>query len=148
MVRVGRGQGIEMFLKSPQNPLFMCVWIYIFFVLFCFVLKVTQSCPTRCDLMDYTVHGILQARILEWVAMPSSRRSSKPRDRTQVSHIAGRFFTSWATREALHITSIPHIYIFFLGYRNNMCPFCNLENKEKCKDYKSYCLECNGYIIY
>ena len=63
-------------------------------------LKVAQSCPTLCDLMDYTVHGILQARILEWVAFPFSRGSSQPRDRTQVSRIAGRFFTSWATREA------------------------------------------------
>ena len=43
------------------------------------------------------VHGILQARILEWVAFPFSRGSSQPRDRTQVSCIAGRFFTSWAT---------------------------------------------------
>ena len=50
--------------------------------------------------MDYTVHGILQARILEWVAFPFSRESSQPRDQTQVSHIAGGFFTSWATREA------------------------------------------------
>ena len=62
--------------------------------------KITQSCPTLCDTMDYTVHGILQARILEWAAFPFSRGSSQPRDRTQVSHIAGRFFTSWATREA------------------------------------------------
>ena len=44
-----------------------------------------------------TVHGILQARILEWVAFPFSRRSSQPRDQTQASLIAGRFFTSWAT---------------------------------------------------
>ena len=44
--------------------------------------------------------GILQARIPEWVAMPSSRGSSQPRDQTQVSHIAGRFFTVWATNEA------------------------------------------------
>ena len=43
--------------------------------------------------------GILQARILEWIAMPSSRGSSQPRDHTQVSHIAGRFFTIWATRK-------------------------------------------------
>ena len=50
--------------------------------------------------MDYTVQGILQARILEWVAVPFSRESSQPRDQTQVSNIAGRFFTSWATREA------------------------------------------------
>ena len=48
----------------------------------------------------YTVHGILQARILEWVAFPFSRGSSQPRDWTQVSHIAGGFFTSWATTEA------------------------------------------------
>ena len=52
------------------------------------------------DPIDYTVPGILQARILEWVAFPFSRESSQPRDRTQVSHIAGRFFTNWATREA------------------------------------------------
>ena len=44
---------------------------------------------------------IQQATILEWVAMPSSRGSSQPRDHTQVSHIAGGFFTIWATREAL-----------------------------------------------
>ena len=50
--------------------------------------------------MDYTVHGILQTRILEWVAFPLSRGSSQPRDQTQVSRIAGGFFTSWATREA------------------------------------------------
>ena len=62
--------------------------------------KVTQSCPTLCGPMDYTVHGILQAWILEWVAFPFSRGSFQPRDRIQVSHIAGRFFTSWATREA------------------------------------------------
>ena len=56
--------------------------------------KVVQSCLTLCDPMDYTVHGILQARILEWVAFPFSRNSSQTRDRTQVSHIAGGFFTS------------------------------------------------------
>ena len=50
--------------------------------------------------MYYTVHGILQARILEWVAIPFSRGSSKPRDQIQVSHISGGFFTSWVTREA------------------------------------------------
>ena len=54
--------------------------------------KVTQSCPTLCDPVDYIVHGILQARILEGVAFPFSRGSSQPRDQTQVSHIAGGFF--------------------------------------------------------
>ena len=50
--------------------------------------------------MDYTVHGVLQARILEWLAFPFSRGSSQSRDWTQVSHTAGGFFTSWAIREA------------------------------------------------
>ena len=97
--------------------------------------KVTQSCLTLCDPMDYTVHGILQARILEWVAFPFpiqgsnpgvphcrqilyqlshqgsprilewvtysfSSQSSQPRNWTGVSFLAGRFFTSWATRKA------------------------------------------------
>ena len=56
--------------------------------------KVVQLCPTLCDPMGYAVRGILQARMLEWVAFPFSRGSSQPRDQTQVSHIAGGFFTS------------------------------------------------------
>ena len=69
------------------------------------VLCCAQSCPTPCDPMDCSppgssVHGILQARKLVWVATPSFRGSSQPRDWTQVSHIADRFFTSWASREA------------------------------------------------
>ena len=56
--------------------------------------KVAQSCLSLCNPMDYTVHGILQARILESVAVPFSRGSSQPRDQSQVSHIAGGFFTS------------------------------------------------------
>ena len=52
---------------------------------------------TLCDPRDYTVHGILQARILKRVAFPFSRGSSQPRDRTQVPHVAGGIFTSWAT---------------------------------------------------
>ena len=71
--------------------------------------QLLQSCPTLCDPMDYSlpgssVHGILQARILEWVAMPSSRGSSQPWDRTQDSYVflpalAGGFFTTSATWE-------------------------------------------------
>ena len=70
-------------------------------VLYLHRVKVAQSCPTVCNPVDNIVHGILQARILEWVAFPFSRGSSQPRDQTQVSRIAGGFFTSWATREAL-----------------------------------------------
>ena len=69
--------------------------------------------------LDYTVHGILQARILEWVAVPFSRGSSQPGDRTQVSHIAGGFFISWATREALNVnTSYLEINI---SLKNRQC---------------------------
>ena len=62
--------------------------------------KVPQSCAILCNPMDFGVQGILQARILKWAAFPFFRGSSKPRDRTQVSCIAGGFFTSLATREA------------------------------------------------
>ena len=60
-------------------------------------MEVAQLCPTLCNHMDYRVHGILQARILGWVAIPFSKGFSQQRDQTQVSRIAGRFFTNWAT---------------------------------------------------
>ena len=59
-----------------------------------------MSCLTLWDLMDCTVYRILQARILEWIAIPYSMGSPQPRDETQVSLISGGFFTIWATREA------------------------------------------------
>ena len=72
--------------------------------------------------MDYSlpgssVHGTLQARILEWVAIPFSKRSSRPRDQTLVSCITGEFFTIWATREAPHMyipVCLSHLFIFFI----------------------------------
>ena len=69
---------------------------------------VFQLCPTLCNLMDcsppgFSEHGILQARIMEWVAILFSRVSSQPRDWTQVSSIVGKFFPFWATKEA-HIS--------------------------------------------
>ena len=66
----------------------------------CYVkVKLAQSCPTLCKPTDYTVHGILQTRILEWVVFPFSRGSSQPRDRTQVSHIAGDYLLSEPPRK-------------------------------------------------
>ena len=64
-----------------------------------FKVLVAQSCPTLCNPIDYSprgpsVNGILQARMLEWIGLPSSRGSSPPRDQTHVSSIAGRFFTT------------------------------------------------------
>ena len=97
-------------------------------------LLVTQSCLTFCDPMDYilsgsSVHGILQARILEWVVIPFSRGSSRPRDQTQVS-TAGRFFTGWASREVqqLDIAKFPsieivQIWIFSSNIRKCVLPY-------------------------
>ena len=69
-------------------PLFICVYLR----------NTWSESESRVQL--FGTPWILQARILEWVAFPFSRESSQPRDQTQVSHISGTFFTSWATREA------------------------------------------------
>ena len=77
--------------------------------------KVTQLCLTLCNPMNCTVHGILQARILEWVDFPFSRGSfqprNQPRNQTRVSCTAGRFFTNWAIREAHAVNSSYDSYI-------------------------------------
>ena len=81
------------------------------------VCKFLQSCLILCDPMEFSppassVHGISQARLLQWVAMLSSRGSSQPKDQTQVSGIAGKSFTVWATREALcNSLLIPNKFI-------------------------------------
>ena len=71
-------------------------------------MKVAQSCLTLCNPMDYKVRGILQVRMLKWIAFPFSRESSWPRNWTGVSHIAYRsfffFFYQWAIREAHLVT--------------------------------------------
>ena len=76
---------------------------------------VAQSWPTLCNLMTCSlpgssVHGILQARILECIVIPFSRESSQPRDQTWVFCIAGRFFTVWTTKEALWATREADTY--------------------------------------
>ena len=78
---------------------------------------VAQSCLTLCDPMDcsppgFSVHGILQAGILEWRAIPFSRGFSQPRDQTWVSHSAGRFFTAWAARETHVIDIVQCLYMW------------------------------------
>ena len=67
----------------------------------------TLGNPRGCSPADSSIHGILQARILEWVAIPFSRGYSRPRDGTQVSCTAGRFCSVWGTREAR-----PVIYVY------------------------------------
>ena len=83
--------------------------------------EATQSCLTLCDPMDCSlpgsfIHGIFQARVLEWVAISFSRGSSWPRDWTQVSLIESRCFTVWATRE------VPHSVL----YCAHLCMKCSL----------------------
>ena len=95
---------------------------------------IDELCPTLCDPMDCSlpgasVHEILQAGKLEWVAMPFSRESSWPKDQTLASYIAGRFFTIWATRGA------PPPQDFLIG-----CILIGLENW-KCEETLRYSLE-------
>ena len=79
---------------------YMCVclvdWSYL-----------TLCNPMGCSLPGSSVHGFLQARLLEWVAIPFSRASSRPRDRTQVSCMAGRFITIWATGKSWQSVWVP-----------------------------------------
>ena len=88
-------------LISPiflKRSLVLPILLFSYTALHCLLketkVKIIQSCLTLCNSIDCTVHGILQARILEWVAIPFSKRSSQPRDQTQVSRMTGRFFTS------------------------------------------------------
>ena len=99
--------------------------------------KVTQSCLTLCDPMECSlpgssIHGILQARVLEWVAISFSRGSSRPRDQTRVSCIAGRCFTIWATRET------PITYLENPKKSTKKNPL-ELVNSVKLHDTKSIC---------
>ena len=105
-----------------QSPGSLISYIYIHTHIYIMKVKVlvTQSCltlcgPMDCSLLGSSVHGIFQARILEWVAISFSRGSSHFREWTRVSHIAGRFFTIWATREA----RMSHIIGQWASYLNS-----------------------------
>ena len=92
-------------IRATEHALRMSVfnmvklYVYIHTHTYIYVcVSVAQSCPTLCNPTDYSppgfsVHGLLQARILKGIAIPFSRGTSQPRDRTLVSYIAGRFFT-------------------------------------------------------
>ena len=92
----------------------------------CCVVLIAQSCLTLCYPMEVACQaslsmGILQARKQEWVAMPSFRGSPQPRDRTQVSRIAGGFFTIWGTRETL--TKVNLLFLITVILFQNLDPF-------------------------
>ena len=98
------------YLLFPCLPIYLTIYFYPLSHLTNDWSELIFTLFSLRDPMDYTVQGILQTRILEWVAFPFSRGSFQPRNQTQVSRIAGGFFTSWATREALkagNMSSIP-----------------------------------------
>ena len=114
--------------------------------LLCFAWKVkvlfVQSCPTLCNPMDCSLagssaHGILHARILEWIAISLSMGPSQPRDQTQVSWIAGRYFTVWIPRE-----SIP--YVLASAFQFQKFVFVDVKIQKTIKH--NYCLQ--NFIIY
>ena len=100
---------------------------------------ISQSCLTLCDPMDCSlpgssIHGIFQARVLEWVVISFSRRSSQPRDWIWVSHIVGRCFTIWATREVVTVIYFyPTVCSLLLSQL-----FCSLEMKICFSTWASY----------
>ena len=123
-----------------RDHLFICMfstyislveWLWSlapFFWLNCFLIvesesEVTQSWPTLCDPMDCSlrgssVHGIFKARVLEWVAISFSRGSSQPRDQTQVSCIASRCFTVWATEFPAFFVYLDNSLLSYVSIAN------------------------------
>ena len=95
----------------------------------------SKSCNTMvCNLPGSSVHGILQARILEWVAIPFSRGCSWPRIRTQISCIAGRFLTIWTTREAWYV-----VYLRAIVHGTGLSPHIVAE---------LHCNDCNTHLAH
>ena len=93
---------------------------------------ITQSCPTLRDPTDCSppgssAHGTLQARILEWVAMPSTRGSSQPTDPTLLFCTAGRFFTVWATwkPKLMYRYLLKHVLVVVVGHAKSCPTLCN-----------------------
>ena len=135
------------FPAQGSNPgLLHCKWILyqlnpgLTSQVICLLSEVAQSCPTLCDPMDCSlpgssVHGILQAVVLEWIAISFSRGPSQPRARTQVSRIVYRLFTVWATRE-----SICLLLCYILDFSGNsqfrslllFQSYCNHRNRTQC----------------
>ena len=112
--------------------------------------KVAQLCPTLCHRVDCSlpgsfVHGIPQARILEWVAISFSRGSFQPRDQTQVCLITGRFFTVWATRKTWHSPVFALSSLSFLPFlrprvSSEPCSLC--VKPPVCFSFQSTILRC------
>ena len=141
------------FHSTLSVPLFWFFYLYIFCV--CIHAKLIQSCLTLCEPMGYSppsssVHGILLARILEWVIISFSRGPSWLRDRTRVSCIVGKLFTVWTTRWAyVNLTYPPKLYISW-GQEQNMNHLWVIWKPKPCLLHKiqdSYFLEKRYYYF-
>ena len=111
--------GLSWLLCQSQDPCFTSYYTTLFslcrtyfFVYLCFI----------CLSPGSSIQGIFQARILEWVTISFSRGSSQPRDQTQVSHVAGRLFTVWATREALQFSLVAQSCLTLCDPMNRSTP--------------------------
>ena len=137
-------QSLKIFIKFSLSLFFfvcLCLWYHIQES----ESVVAWSCPTLCNPVDcrppgFSVYGISQARILEWVSISFSRGSSRPRDRTWVSRIVDRRFTAWATREVQWFTNINESPGKFVNVQNagphpqrflilETCPWICMSNK-------------------
>ena len=141
-----RSSGFEL---TPVFPSFMA-WKGPWLLLDCdFVcVLVTQSYPTLCISMDCSppgspVHGILQARILEWVAIPFFRGYSWPRDQTQVSYTAGRCLTVWATRKTYVQNRISNVFIL----PTNLGWTLNRSKMAKYQSFHKVLLESGAFLV-
>ena len=104
-------------MTHPYEP-----WILAMKVIWIWIWKWSPSVmsdslrPTDCNLPGSSIHGIFQARVLEWGAISFSRGSFQPRDWTRVSSIAARLFTVWATREALDMNQVRKKKVSLMGW--------------------------------
>ena len=134
-------------LPSPWDSPGKNTGVSCHFLLQCMKVKseseVAQSCLTLSDPMDCSppgssVHGIFQARILEWAAISFSRGSSQPRDRTRVSCVADRHFTVWATREARRSLETNQKFTVLFSSINRLFSIFYLDSVALCLDKISY----------
>ena len=116
------------FISIITHFRFVIMWTFYNIKVCCAVLGHVWLFVTPCTVARQAPlsMGMLQARILEWVAMPSSRGSSQPRDWTQVSCIAGGFFTVWVTRAAHNIKVTPAFFAKFIFSRSYLVTFIGL----------------------
>ena len=136
----------------------MCLWVCVLSHFSC-----VQPCAMDCSLPGFSVHGILQARTLEWVAMPYSRGSSQPSDQTHISMsptLAGVFFTTSATWEAqkYHMTQLFHFWTLICKdidscvFTEAFFPIAKIWKKPKCLSVdewiKKICYVCMYMWIY